>query len=335
MQNIVKNTVSVEDIIADIKSELIKQNGSWKNIGVALDVADSQYGSDSDGYKRILKATAISASKARKLIAVARDKRLQDAPEVLSAVHSWTTLYEVTTLNDDQFAKLISEAEACDRSPVVTPSLVTKIKRGDDVIAVDPYKPAFVIRIDENALKAGEFDGNDYERLMTLIQQIQETVRFVRVDDTQKIDKTERSYFDAIENEAKKVRRTMLEDALKAYKSQSSAWKRWNALSKMQKSVQQSPPIENWSDKNELLIHFAEKPEEVFAALGYDAYSNNATYETAQSNLSKKQEKFRVKMSDPYAHSDRFDSVISAKQALEDAEGGCVDDFLSDMKDAA
>jgi hypothetical protein len=240
------NKTSIEKFIEMIENELKQQNASWMRVALAFSEAAEQYGTDSDAYKKILRATNFSDSKARKLIAIARDNRLTAYQDAFASIHSWTTLYEVTTLTDEQITELV--ARACSDqniksrgNSVITHGLVSAVKRGDAVKEVDPYKVAFEIRIDENALKAGEFGEDDYEKLLKLISQIQDTVSFVRVDDTPRIEKTHTSYWDKLEREAQKARRQMLEQALKSYKEHSTAWMAWAAKPAARKNKHDRP----------------------------------------------------------------------------------------------
>jgi len=326
MSNKKPNTRPVTEFISIIEDELRSQNASWSKIGDALAEADSQYGTDSDAYKKILRKTNISPAKARKLVCISRSPRFKQHEDVFGTVHSWTTLYEVTTLDDDQFAELIETASdplAIDKKghSVVTASLVSKIKRGNTPVPTDPYKSIFDIRLDENALKAGEFEGEDYERLMNLVREIQDTVPFIRVDATERVEKQEASYWKKIEKEAKKVRRQTLEDAIKTYKKNDPTWKKWKTMTQKEKKraistsdsssiyTSSGPWIAAWSDKEELLNEFRENPEEVFASLDCDLYSNNAVYTTAANNLAEKSAAFLAKANERFLYAGKFDDV--------------------------
>lgn len=314
MSNKKPNTRLVTEFISIIEDELRSQNACWSKIGDALAEADSQYGTDSDAYKRVLRTTNISPAKARKLVCISRSPRFKQHEDVFGTVHSWTTLYEVTTLDDDQFGELIETASdplAITKKghSVVTTSLVAKIKRGNTPVPTDPYKSIFDIRLDENSLKAGEFEGEDYERLMNLVREIQDTVPFIRVDATERVEKQEASYWEKIEKEAKKVRRQTLEDAIKTYKKNDPTWKKWKTMTQKQKKQASMPCLGIFSDKEELLSHFSENPEEVFASLDCDLYSNNAVYTTAANNLSKKLAAFEAKANERFLYAGKFDDV--------------------------
>ena len=326
MSNKNSNTRLVTDFISIIEDELRSQNACWSKIADALAEADSQYGTDSDAYKKILRTTNISPAKARKLVCISRSPRFKQHEDVFGTVHSWTTLYEVTTLDDDQFAELIETASdplatAKKGHSVVTTSLVSKIKRGNTPVPTDPYKSIFDIRLDENALKAGEFEGEDYERLMNLVREIQDTVPFIRVDATERVEKQETSYWKQIKKEAKKVRDQMLEDAIKTYKENDPTWKKWKKMTLTEKRqaiessdassiyTSEGPYLGIFSDRDELLSHFSENPEEVFAVLDYDLYSNNAVYTTAANNLSEKSAAFLAKANERFLYAGKFDDV--------------------------
>ena len=338
---IVTNNISIKNFIEMIENELKQQNASWMRIALAFSEAAEQYGTDSDAYKKILRATNFSGSKARKLVAIARDERLTAYQDAFASIHSWTTLYEVTTLTDEQITELV--ARACSNqntksrgNSVITHGLVNAVKRGDVVKEVDPYKVAFEIRIDENALKAREFGGDDYEKLIKLLREIQEVVSFVRVDDTERLEKAEASHWSQLEREARKARRKMLEQALKSYKAHSTAWKTWTAKPGALKNKYDRSMIEIWSDKAEVLKAFEADPDAVFKTLGYDAYSNSAIYTTATSALDKKQAKFLEKMNDPFCHAGRFDETEErVQESSNDDDLGDECDWFADLGTAA
>ena len=97
------NTVSVARLIQEIKSELEHQTGSWRKVSELLNQADVEFGFGTDEMKHILGQTDISPSKASKLISIAQDDRIRQNFKVFETVSAWTTLYQATLLNDDEF----------------------------------------------------------------------------------------------------------------------------------------------------------------------------------------------------------------------------------------
>ena len=100
------NTISVATLIAEIQSELNDQTGSWRKVSELLNQADVEFGFGADEMKQILDQTDISPSKASKLISIAQDDRIRQTSKVFETVSAWTTLYQASLLNDDDFDEL-------------------------------------------------------------------------------------------------------------------------------------------------------------------------------------------------------------------------------------
>ena len=102
------NTISVATLIAEIQSELKDQTGSWRKVSELLNQADVEFGFGADEMKQILDHTDISKSEASKLISIAQDDRIRQNSKVFETVSAWTTLYQATLLNDDDFDELVN-----------------------------------------------------------------------------------------------------------------------------------------------------------------------------------------------------------------------------------
>ena len=89
------NTVSVNSLIEEIKSELRVQTGSWRKVSELLNQADVEFGFGTDEMKQILDQTDISNSTASKLINIDQDDRIRQNSRILDTVIVWTTLYQV------------------------------------------------------------------------------------------------------------------------------------------------------------------------------------------------------------------------------------------------
>jgi len=88
------NTVSVNSLIEEIKSELRVQTGSWRKVSELLNQADVEFGFGTDEMKQILDQTDISNSTASKLISIDQDDRIRQNSRILDTVIAWTTLYQ-------------------------------------------------------------------------------------------------------------------------------------------------------------------------------------------------------------------------------------------------
>ena len=102
------NTISLATLIAEIQSELNDQTGSWRKVSELLNQADVEFGVGAHEMKQILDQTDISPSKASKLISIAQDDRIRQNSKVFETVSAWTTLYQATLLNDEEFSELVN-----------------------------------------------------------------------------------------------------------------------------------------------------------------------------------------------------------------------------------
>jgi hypothetical protein len=194
------NMTSTNEFALRIKTLLSASTAAWRQIATVLSDAEEQFGYDDKKFSNLLKAVAFSKATATKMIKIARDKRIAANAEIFDTCLAWTVLYEITTLDDDQFAALLNVLEMSDYerrekgNKVLTVSTVKKIKDADKEKVIDPYRPAFSIRIDVEALRTKEFNGTEYEVLMDHLRAIANEVPFVRVDAATLIEKEEDRY---------------------------------------------------------------------------------------------------------------------------------------------
>ena len=142
------NTVSVATLIEEIQSELNDQTGSWRKVSELLNQADVEFGFGTDEMKHILGQTDISPSKASKLISIAQDDRIRQNSKVFETVSAWTTLYQATLLNDEEFSELVN---------IVSEEGVLKvsdIRNLQEKKSKSTYQNLLNVQFDWNAIKA-------------------------------------------------------------------------------------------------------------------------------------------------------------------------------------
>ena len=100
------NQKSVQEFTTYILERIQASNKNWWEIAQAFSEAREMYGFESDSFKKLCTETKFSKSKASKLATIAMSERLKMYAAKLLAVHSWGTLYAITTLNDQQFQDL-------------------------------------------------------------------------------------------------------------------------------------------------------------------------------------------------------------------------------------
>ena len=163
-----------------IKAEMKTATGAWRAVAELFAAAANEFSTDSDKFKSLMKATNFSRSKVYKLIATATDDRLKMYEDKLQSVIAWTVMYEITSLSNDEFQKFIASV---DSDTVITIKEVNAA-RVKDPSPSEPYKTVFSIQIDVNAIKAQLFSGDDYQELIDAIETIQNTMNYVRIQET-------------------------------------------------------------------------------------------------------------------------------------------------------
>lgn len=202
MTNVVKMNddnfaAAVTDYVVRIKNQMNASTTAWKEIACLFAAAEQEFTLQSDAMKQLLKQTKFSMSKAVKLIAIAKSERLQEHEETFARVDAWTVLYAVTTLEDDEFERLLQNV-ANDEDAVITQSVINHAKTKVE-LEIDNYKTLFTVQIDECALKSQLFTEDDYNELMNAIQTIQDTMNYVRVQKTNRYENEVARFADEVE----------------------------------------------------------------------------------------------------------------------------------------
>lgn len=220
-------TSVVNDYAARIKAQIQTSSTAWKAIADLFAEAANEFGFQSDAMKSLLKKTSFSSSKAAKLIAISNSKRLQQNKDKFNCVAAWTVLYAITTLEDEEFERLL---ETIDEDSVVTQSLINRVKN-PPMREVDNYKSVFMIQIDQFALKSQLFDERDYNELFAAIEKIQNTMNYVRVQKTNRYENEVACFVSDVEKEMNQSIRKLFSSELK--KSNVSALTKEQATSAM------------------------------------------------------------------------------------------------------
>lgn len=293
MSNIT-NVTSTFEFIQTINSELSAVTKSWKRIAQAFYDADEQFSSSSDEFKAIMKATGFNLATATKLVKIAQSKRLKRHADVFAKVHAWTVLYAVTTLTDEEFARLLV---LIPEGSVVKSSMVAKAKETEKK-ETDPYKPIFTIRIDENALRGDLFDDDDYANLHNLVAEIQKSIPYLRVDTVNRHANSVSWYYDGVQKQYNKVLAKKFSEAIENYKMSSSEWIDYSRNSKAKKT----PLIAIFSDVAEARDALRENPAEAFAALGSDLFNEAKIWNEASRIHSQKIDEYAAKANTEFCY---------------------------------
>lgn len=185
----VLNTKTVDEFVDTIRQSMETVTRSWVKIGEAFAEAREMFGSDSDSWRRLLKATKFASSTAHKLASIATSKRLNAYRAKLASVHSWGTLYAIHALPDDKFEELKRDFKLDDPAavpPFITVNQIERIKKGK------PEKTSLrlvaSISIDEDALNGDLLSCGELQRLTDALEELRTTVPYLKVVTTGVID---------------------------------------------------------------------------------------------------------------------------------------------------
>jgi hypothetical protein len=195
------NEIEIDQFVADIKTELANSTSAWKRVADIFAAAQEQFGRKSKAMSELAKKTEFSTSKIDKLVQIAKSKRLKSESNFFSEVTTWTVLYEVTTLNDDQYQVLLSKLGAGDRLSL---RLINSIRKPKNETS-NPFQQFAMIQLDMNAVRAGLIDQDEYETLVHAIQMIADRVPYVKVTINDVIEKDDEKRTTELAREVAKV----------------------------------------------------------------------------------------------------------------------------------
>lgn len=209
--------VAVRDYAARIKEQISNAATAWKEVAQLFAQAASEFGLKSDAMKSLLKQTNFSESKAVKLIAISKSKRLLENAETFNHVEAWTVLYAITALTNDEFDRLLKEV---DEATVITQSVVNRAKTKQKR-EVDDYETVFTIKISATALKAGEVE---YSELQDAVQNIQDTIKYVRVDETALFENDVSRFYNEVQKKFQSLATALVNAEMKKYRTKNQAY---------------------------------------------------------------------------------------------------------------
>jgi hypothetical protein len=205
------NTKSVAEFADEICGYLGDATVAWKKVADAFAEAEDMYGLQSVNFKDLCRDTGFSESKAYKLTKIAQSERLRQNAEVFSAVHSWTVLYAIAVLTEEEFARLMKKGGGklgVDRPKIITMGMVTACKERK---AVDrEFSIYATIKIDYKMLFAQMIEGQHVEELEELLNDIESQIPYISIERTSVLQDEQARYL-------AQIKRKMIELARKDY----------------------------------------------------------------------------------------------------------------------
>ena len=284
------NQKTVNEFATYIMERIQSSTKNWWEIAQAFAEAREMYGFESDKFKKLCLETKFSKSKASKLATIAVSDRLKNYATKLSAVHSWGTLYAITTLNEIQFQDLKQTLKLDDPNvsiPFITQNEVERFKRGK--IERSLFKNYAVIKIDEEALIGELLTADDCEALNNLISQIEALSPYIKIRHL-RLDEKESSKWMIRLNERKEhlVRQAFNREIFSRLEQKSK--------NKNETQPQFEGRILGMS-REELFLMFNVSAKDAFDYLGL-SYDEVKFFEEAQSYLTSRAERYAQKVLD-------------------------------------
>ena len=180
------NTVSVATLIEEIQSELNDQTGSWRKVSELLNQADVEFGFGADEMKQILDQTDISPSKASKLISIAQDDRIKQNSKVFETVSAWTTLYQATLLNDEEFSELVNIVS---EEGVLKVSDIRNVQDKKAKSSKSNYQNLLNVQFDWNAIKAQAVSSEDIQKVIEKLNELASEITYMKVETAPRYEK--------------------------------------------------------------------------------------------------------------------------------------------------
>ena len=136
--------------------------------------------------KQILDQTDISPSKASKLISIAQDDRIRQNSKVFETVSAWTTLYQATLLNDDDFDELVNIVSA---EGLLKVSDIRNVQDKKTKSSKSTYQNLLNVQFDWNAIKAQAVSSEDVQKVIDKLDELASEITYMKVETAPKYEK--------------------------------------------------------------------------------------------------------------------------------------------------
>lgn len=291
MSMVLPNTKSIADFVSYIRERVELSTTCWREIAEAFAEAKEMYGGESDSFKKLCKETRFSKSKAYKLAAIARSERLKAYEAKLSAVHSWGTLYALSTLPEENF-KILCERYKLDEpqgaAPFLTQSMVEAVRKEKQ--EKSSLKVYATIYVDEDAMKASLVEGEHIVALENDLEMLSNTIPYIKVTKSGIEERVQSDYFLRVERKQMELARKAFAQELKSVDDRLKAKKRHKESAKA--CFQRCMGIR----REELWEMFKDTPAEAFKYLGNNDYDEADLYDRAIADVSAQDHKLREKV---------------------------------------
>lgn len=277
-----------------IKTQLSKATESWKEVAQIFAAAQDQFGRQSKEMTTLGKETGFGEAKIDKLVQIAKNVRLKENEKIFSTVTTWTVLYDVTLLNDEQFDMLKTELQNGEN---LTSKLIASIrnpKKNEDKDKTQMQNFAS-IQMDINAIRSEVADQADYEYLLSTLQELSQRVPYIKIKVNDLLTKD-------IEKHSKEMYREYERVVRKAFIDERTRY--LNRVKRTCDSVyHKKRKKEVYEESNDLLLD--KEYSRAFECVESDQFDQAKFLSEAQTKVSARREaRFGQRVSEPYSNDD-------------------------------
>lgn len=286
------NVVSVEEFSNRIKAELTASTAAWLKISAILKEANDQYGFSSDKMKELIAEIGFTASKANKLVRISKSTRLEAHADKFSTLSAWTVLYHLTTLADDEFAKVV---ESYKPEVVVSVAWINEVL-GKEKPKPTNHKPLFSVQVNFNALKASEFGNSEFEKVEEALGKLKEAVPYIEIVSNGLFEKECEQGQRELENAWKVALKKQIGRAISEYKDRTLAWQEYRNPKLRKARNLKRPQIADHDVDSDLYDLALEDAEKAFDTLEADWFTQQDLMNEALEIVAKKQAKYAERL---------------------------------------
>lgn len=161
-----KDTSELDKFVEKIQFHLCSMTKQWVVVGNLLKDAESKWGMKSLEYRSLLSQCEIKQSKSSKLLQIAKDDRLKKYDNFISTIQSWTTLYLMTTLSDEDLSALI-ERKQNDGTPLQRIDIEEIIEQKNDDLST-----IFSVKLSPEAIDKNVFGKEQFQLIAEILTDI-------------------------------------------------------------------------------------------------------------------------------------------------------------------
>jgi hypothetical protein len=110
---------------------------------------------------------------------LSQDDRIRQNSKVFETVSAWTTLYQATLLNDDDFSELVINAS---KKGVLKVSNIRNVQDKKTKSPKSTYQNLLNVQFDWNAIKAQVVSSEDVQKVIEKLNEFASEIKYMKVE---------------------------------------------------------------------------------------------------------------------------------------------------------